>query len=287
MSPLIFFAWAASVAYGLEAIMGKLASRHLMRDPLLFNFYWALFILILTSPIAFWYGVSIPTHWSALLAASIFYALGGIFYIFALYRLDASVIAPLFSFRTAIAVLFGALILGEVLTGFQYAMVAVIFIFGMFVGIDERFSIRSFFTPGVGILLLSVFALVFMGVFIKISVLEIGFWNTTFWMALLGQMWLLLTTPFFKAKHRELTGKQFGVVFLIAAIGTVATIAANAAYAINVSIASTIISVPLSMFMAVLLAYFSPRLLEKHTAKVYAIRLFSAAIMFVAALQLA
>jgi len=116
MIPLVFFAWAASIAYGLEAIMGKFASKHVMPDPLLFNFYWALFILILTSPIALWYGISIPTHWPALFAASIFYALGGVFYILALYRLDASVIAPLFSFRIAIAVLFGALILGEVLT---------------------------------------------------------------------------------------------------------------------------------------------------------------------------
>src|SRR3989344_6815314 len=104
---LPFFAWTASVAYGVEAITGKLASRHVMPDPLLFNFYWALFILILTSPIALWYGISIPAHWLALLAASGFYALGGTFYILALYRLDASVIAPLFSFRTAIAVLFG------------------------------------------------------------------------------------------------------------------------------------------------------------------------------------
>ena len=283
---LPFFAWTASVAYGVEAITGKLASRHVMPDPLLFNFYWALFILILTSPIALWYGISIPAHWLALLAASVFYALGGTFYILALYRLDASVIAPLFSFRTAIAVLFGALILGEVLTGFQYAMVAIIFIFGLFVGIDERFSIRSFFTPGVGLLLLCVCALVFMGIFIKISVAEIGFWNTTFWMAFLGQIWLLLTIPFFKTKHRELKRGQFGVVFLIAAIGTVGTIAANAAYALNVSIASTIISVPLSMFMAAFLAYFWPHLLEKHSPKVYAIRLVSAAIMFVAVLQL-
>ena len=286
MIPLVFFAWAASIAYGLEAIMGKFASKHVMPDPLLFNFYWALFILILTSPIALWYGISIPTHWPALFAASIFYALGGVFYILALYRLDASVIAPLFSFRIAIAVLFGALILGEVLTGFQYAMVAIIFIFGLFVGMDERFSIRSFFTPGVGLLLLCVCALVFMGIFIKISVAEIGFWNTTFWMAFLGQIWLLLTIPFFKTKHRELTKKQFGLVFLIAAMGTIATIAANAAYAINVSIASTIISVPISMFIAICLAYFFPRLLERHTAKVYTVRIISAIIMFIAALQL-
>lgn len=283
---LPFFAWTASIVYGFEAIIAKLASRHLIPDPLLFNFYWALFILILTTPVAFWYGVSIPAYWSSLLAASVFYALGGVFYILALYRLDASVIAPLFSFRTAIAVLFGALMLGEVLSVYQYAMVAVIFIFGMFVGIDERFIIRSFFTPGIGILFASVFALVFMGVFIKISVAEIGFWNTTFWMALLGQMWLLFTIPFFKTKHRELTGKQFGIVFLIALAGTIATIAANAAYALSVSIASTIISVPVSMFIAIGLAYFYPHLLERHSLKVYAIRVVSAAIMFVAALQL-
>lgn len=286
MTPLFFFAWTASIMYAVEALIAKFTSKHTITDPLFFNFYWALFIFSLSTPFALWYGISIPLHWTALLAASLSYALGGVFYILALYRLDASVIAPLFSFRTAVAVLLSAFFLGEILTWHQYLFIAVIFVSGMFVGIDERMSLRSFFSPGVALVLLAVLALVFMGIFVKISVAQIGFWNTTFWMALFGQVWLLFTIPFFKVRHRHVTRKQFGIILAIAVAGTIATVAANAAYALSVSIASAIISVPVSMFVAIALSYLYPHLLETHSTKVYVIRIGSAIIMFIAALQL-
>ena len=54
----------------------------------------------------------------------------------------------------------------------------------------------------------------------------------------------------------------------------------------NISISMTIISLPVSMLFAILFSVFAPKLLEKHTMKVYAIRLIAAGIMVAAALGL-
>ncbi len=72
----------------------------------------------------------------------------------------------------------------------------------------------------------------------------------------------------------------------MAAAGTLGTIAVNKAYQTNISITSVIISVPLSMIAAYVLSIFAPRLLEKHTQKVYLVRFAAAALMIVGAIQL-
>jgi ABC-type Na+ efflux pump permease subunit len=68
--------------------------------------------------------------------------------------------------------------------------------------------------------------------------------------------------------------------------GTTGMLAANAAYAGNVGIASTVISLPFSMVIAFALSIFVPKLLEKHTMKIYAIRFSAAAVMIFSALKL-
>src|SRR3989344_1579835 len=161
-----FFAWLASLMYGLEAITGKLTSKHVIQNPYLFNFFWAFFILILTIPVALINGVTVPAHWGYIIIASFFYALSGVLYVLALYKLDVSVIAPLFSFRTAMAVILGALFLGEVLLTRQYVLIGIIFVFGIFVSIDEKSALRSFFTRGTAIALFAMLALVLMAIFI-------------------------------------------------------------------------------------------------------------------------
>ena len=64
------------------------------------------------------------------------------------------------------------------------------------------------------------------------------------------------------------------------------TLAANKAYAVNVSISSVITALPISMIMVFVLSIFAPKLLEKHPVKVYAVRFAAAAVMFLASLGL-
>ncbi|MDO8601216.1 MAG: EamA family transporter [bacterium] len=283
---VFIFAWIASIMFGLEAISGKLTSRHAIKNPWLLNFFWLLFILVLTVPVALWGGARLPTHWTNIIFASFFYALGSALYVLALYKVDVSVIAPLYSFRTVVAVILGTIILGEILTTKQYLLIAIIVIFGIFTSIDERFHVKSFFNRGIVIVLCATVTSAIMAVFIKMAVVDTNFWDTTLWMALLGQIWLLPTILLFKKDLLTATKKQYLIVLAVAAVGVIGTLASNKAYSINVGIASAIIALPISMIIAFLFSSFAPTLLEKHPLKIYAIRFVSAAIMIVAALNL-
>ena len=283
---IYFFAWIASIMYGLEGLLAKVMSRHSISNPWLLNFAWQFFILVGTTILALWLGAGMPAHWMYIIFASLAYALASIFNTLAIYKLDISVLAPLFSFRTVLAVLAGALFLGEVLTFYQYILILIIFIFGMFVSFDEQFTLKSFFNRKISFALLSMVFLVALAVFIKKAVAATNFWDTSFWVALLGQIWMCATIPLFKNDLPRVTAKQYGTIVIIALMGVVGTLAANAAYSKNVSIAATIISLPLSMIGAFLASRFAPDLLEKHTLKVYATRFIAAAVMIVAALNL-
>jgi drug/metabolite transporter (DMT)-like permease len=281
-----FFAWIASILYGLEALLAKIVSKHSMANPWLFNFVWHFFILVGTAILALWFGVGIPSHWEYIVLASLSYVLAGTFYVLALYELDISVLSPLFSIRTALAVLAGAIFLGEILTPVQYILIFVIFVGGIFVSLDEKFSLKSFFNKKVGLVILSIIFLVALAVFVKKAVAATNFWDTSLWITLLGQAWLIATIPLFRKDLLKITAKQYGAVITIGTVGTLGTLAANAAYAKNVSIAAVIISLPLSMIVAFLASRLAPNLLEHHSLKIYAVRFVAATVMIVAALNL-
>lgn len=286
LSSFYVLAWIASVLYGAEAILAKLISRHAIRDPWRFGFFWSLAMLICTIPIALYFGAGMPSAWTYILLGSVCYALANAFYIISLSKLDVSVFIPLFSFRTAMAVVAGALLLGEVMTGAQYFWLAAIFIFGFFVTVDERFSIRSFFNIGVAVAFLDMLMLVFLAICIQKSTVVNGFWDTTLWIALIGQVWSFGMIAFFKKGMPRTTARQYGATFLVAFVGAIGGLFANAAYAENLSISSAIIALPLSAIIAVLCSFIWPGLLEKHTLKVYLIRFTATAVMTYAALQL-
>jgi drug/metabolite transporter (DMT)-like permease len=280
------YAWTASSLYGAEGIIGKLISRYSISDPLLFNFIWSAFTFFLMLPVAYYYGAGVPSHWNALVWGSLFSAIGSVTYVIALYKLDVSILGPLFSFRVAIAALLGAIFLSEILTWYQYFFIVVIFVCGLFVSMDERMSVRSFFTTASAIALMSMIALAMTAVFTKIAVVESGFWTTAIWISGLHLLFSAATIPFFKLSYKRIKKKEYSMIILISGVDVVANVAAVKAYSISVSIATAIISIPFSMIAAIILAFFMPKLLERHTPRVYAIRIASAAIMFIAALQL-
>jgi len=280
------FAWAASFMFGVEAVTGKLTSKHSIQNPWLFNFFWALFIVLFTIPIALLSGAGIPKQWTSIIIASVFYATTTTLYVIALYKLDVSIIGSLYNFRTVITVVLGAIFLGEVLSVHQYILIGLIFVFGMFITIDERFTIKSFFKRGTAIALIGISFSALMAIFIKRAVAEAGYWDTTLWMGILSQIWLLPTIFLFKKDILSSKPKQYLVTAATAVAGVVGTLAMNKAYSMNVSISSAIISLPFSLIIAFLFSVFAPELLEKHTLKVYAVRFISAAVMIVAALNL-
>jgi len=240
----------------------------------------------LIAPLALYYGAGLPAHWGNILLGVVFYLAAGVCFTLALFRLDVSVLTPFFSVRTAFAVLLGVGVLHEVLHGYQYALIAVILVCGVVVSLDERLSIKSFFSKGVLFAFLLMLSLPLEGLFIKRAIAETGYWETALWMSVVGQSALLLTAPLFAKELPRVRPKQYGAALLISAAGVVGTLGANKAYAENVGITSAILSLPLSLIFVIIFSIFKSDLLEKHNRKVYAIRFAAAAVMILAALKL-
>ena len=282
----IFFAWLASFVYGLEVVVTKMVSRHLISNQWLFNFFWLLWILIFTIPLALTAGASWPTSWWSILAAGTFYALGSLFYILALYQIDVSVIAPLYNIRTLFSVVLGVLWLKESLSPLQLFLIGVMIFSSVVVTYEEKFSGRSFLNIGILTTVVGTIFSALMGVFIKLSVAENDYWTVTLFMPIISQLILLVTLPKFAKDLRKVSVKNHLAIIFIALFGLVGTLSANKAFAGNVSLTTVILSLPFSMILTFILSQALPDLLEKHSLKVYAVRFSSAAIMIASAVKL-
>jgi len=160
----LFFAWLASFIYGLEVVIGKLTSKYTISNPWLLNFVWSLLIIILIIPFALAHHVAAPTLTLNLFWAGFYYALANIFYIISLKLMDVTALGPLFNFRSVFSVLLGVLILGEKINSYQTILIAVIFIAGILVSMDEKLSLKSFFRPAILAVMVFLVSLSLMGI---------------------------------------------------------------------------------------------------------------------------
>jgi drug/metabolite transporter (DMT)-like permease len=286
MNSYLVFAWVASVLLGVESILAKLTSKYSIKNPWLFNFVWNFIILLYTLVIALFYHIGWPREWGNIIIAGLFYALSGVFYTWALYLLDVSVLAPLFNFRTVFSVLLGVWLLGQLLTTQQYVLIGITFVAGFFVSFDEHFKLRSFFRMPILIAMVAMAVIAAYGIYINKAIADNGYWTTVIWTYVLAQVLMAFTWPKFGRDIGKITKKQIGALAVLSIAGTAGMLAANQSYTGNVGIASTIISLPVSMVLAFLFAVFAPTLLEKHTMKTYAIRFIAAGVMLAAAIKL-
>ncbi len=282
----ILAAWIASVSFGLVSITAKLTSKYQISNPWVFTFLWHLFTLVLTIPISIVNGAYIPNAWINIAAAGIFYTLFEIFYVLSIQRLDVSAMIPLFNLRTVIGAVLSAFILKEFYTMPEYALMGLIVIAGLFVTMDEKFSLRSFFTKKIFFMIMTVTFLAIYSIFVNKAVNEFGLWTASVWMYGVGQIFLLPTILFFYKELPKLQFTHVSSLFLMAIFGTIGFLTENLALSGNITLSTIISSLPLSMILAFLFSVFAPKLLEKHTLKVYAIRFAAAAVMIGATLKL-
>lgn len=282
----LIFAWTAAILYGLVNVIGKLTSKYAVENVWLFNFLYGLCSLLFTLPIVFANHVGIPNAWGNLSLAVLFNILFSFCYTIAIFSMDLSVMGPLFNFRTVFALLLGVLMLHETLSVTQSVLIGLIFLAGIFVSMDERLSIKSFFKKStLNVLLMSLF-LALSSIYINKSVAEIGYWETTLFVPLLSQLAFLTTIPFFWKELPKINEKQIGGVAAMALCLALGNFASIKAYASNVSISTAIEALPISMFIVFFLSRVKPDLLEKHSGKIYAIRFTAAFVMIIAALRL-
>lgn len=280
------YAWMATFIYGVETIIIKLSSKYAIKNPWLFNFLWNVLFVVFMIPIYATQHIEVPTKWPTLIITAMLSAICCVLFMIATYRLDVSVLSPLYNVRTGLSVLFAALLLGEIMNPMQIFLVGVIIVMGFLVTIDEKTTVKSFFRRDILIAMIFMVLLALYTVFLKKTILELGYWNATVWVAVLNLIFLIPTYPKFASDVKTLTLKQLIPVVIVTATSTVAYLISNKAYETNVGITSVIMTFPASMIIAFVLAVIWPKLMERHTMKVYAMRFAATAVMFVCSMQL-
>lgn len=284
--PFYVYAWIGAVVSGLFVITAKLTSKHAIANPWLFNFLLITITLLFTIPVAIYNHAVLPNSWIPIILAAIFSTLFNIFFIFSNYNLDVSTFMPLFNFQVVFVVLIGSVFFNEKFTLIRLIFVFIIFVAGIFSTLDEKFNMKSFFKRTIAIGLLAALFLAIYKTFIKLTLVNNSLWTTNLWVSVLNFIMLAPTIFLFKKDLKKLDFNHILPVGLMGVFWTASGFFANAAYKTNLSISSLIMNVPFSMVFAFLFSVFAPKLLEKHTLKIYAIRFVSTAIMIYSAVQL-
>ncbi len=282
----IVFAWLTTIVYGLGGVVGKIATKHHIENPWLYNALWVLLTVLYIAPLAMFNNVGLPQDWGSMVWLGIANAVSGIMFVLAFYAVDLTVLAPLSNIRTPFVALLGVLWFGEQLSFLQWALIGAVFVAGMVIHIDERMSIRSFWTKGMGLVLLWIPTSVWFNTMVKRASQSNGYWEVALWSNILALLLILPTVPLF---YRDLSKIHFSRYYTSAfsiVLWTAGLLFSVKALGENVSITMAIMSLPLSMVFTMALSVFWPKLLEKHTLKVYAIRFVAASVMFAAALGL-
>lgn len=277
--PYYVFAWIASFSAGIYVVIMKLTSKYSIKNPWFFNFLWAIAVVLFTGIPALLKGAGLPQDWLPVILASLFSALFHLFFILSVSLLDVSTLSPLFNFRSVFAVLLGVLFLGEYFSTLQWLIIGAIVIAGVLATIDENFSLKSFFKPAIAVGLMTMLFLAVSNAFTKQAMINNELWTTNFWIALLKLVVIIPTIPLFYKDFSKIKINQIVSIGSLAVFSTIANVTSSIGYRTNVGVSSLIMAVPFSMIMVFILSFFAPRLLEKHSLKVYALRFIAAIIM--------
>lgn len=282
----IFFAWLTTLTYGLGSVVGKIATKHQITNPWVYNFLFFLLTAACVVPFAIAGGVGWPQDWNSMLWLSLANAVSGTAFVLAFYAIDLSILSPLSNLRTPLMALSGVLLLGESLTILQWVLIGIIFIAGGFINLDERMNIRSVLNKKIALGFLWILCSVWFNSMIKYASVNNGFWEVSLWSTVIATVLVLPTAPLFYRDMIRTPIKQYYGLAISTILFTAGLVFSVKALGENVSISMAIISLPLSMLITMALSVFAPKVLEKHTLKVYAVRFICAVVMFAAALGL-
>lgn len=281
-----FFAWLSLITWSISNLFEKFTSKYLIKNPWLFNFTYNIFSLFIILLLALYYGAGKVGDWQSIILASMFWALGNIFFFLVINLVDISVLSPAFSLKAVFALFLGFLLLGEKITGYQGVLILIIIISGLFVCYDEKLKLKSFFTKPMLFVLGEMITLALSNLFMNKTVALNGYWSSVLWIQILTTLFLIPTLPLFWKEFGIIKKPQILSLVFLSVLSTIGLLTSIKAYASNIGLSSVIMAIPMSMVLVIILSFFAPNLLEKHPTKVYAIRITAAVIMFLAAISL-
>lgn len=282
----ILLAWLASISSGIEPVILKASSKNLIKSPWLFNVFWIGAALPLIIPFALLRGGGLPVSWGPFLLLGISHALFLTLYTSALYKIDASTMAPLFSLRTIFALLLSVWVLHEQFTVLKLVLIGIILLASPLASYDEHLRFKAFNNRYTFLAVFSMAALALAGYFTNQAYQQNGAATTILWQDACTLLFLLPTLAFVKWNNEKWSVRKFMPFAFLALMGFTYTATTTVAYGRAYGIATVIVSLPLSMIFVYFAAKKWPDMLEKHPGKVYAMRFSGAAIMVGCAIAL-
>ena len=282
----VIYAWASSITYGLGSIIGKLATKYHISNPWLYNIVWAILTLIFIVPFAIIKHIGFPQEWTTIIWLGLASAVSSITFTLAFYAVDLSILSPLSNMRAPITALFGVLLFHELLSLIQWSLIGLLFFAGLFIHVDEYMSLKTFWTKATLLAFIWILTSVWFNSMIKVASVHNSYWEVSLWSSLITVLFLIPTIPLFIKDIKKTPIKNYSGIALCTVLYTAGLLFSIKALAVNVSISMAIISVPLTLILTMLLSFVAPKLLEKHSLKIYLIRLTATTIMFGAALGL-
>lgn len=228
----------------------------------------------------------VSARWSSVLLMAFSSAAFFSLYTIALFRMDVSAMAPLFSFRVIFAFFLGVVFLNESISLISLSLVAIIVIFSPLATYNPTLRLKALFTFPVLLAVAGMFFLALLGYYTTVSSRTNGYATTVLWADLVTCFVLLPTIALADRNELKINVKKLKLMALIGFTSFIYTAAAAEAYRRNLALSSVIISLPLSMILAVTLSKRLPQLKEDHSKHVYKLRFLGAGIMIAAGLVL-
>ena len=265
----------AAVLFACNGLISKYSSKHALRDPVALMIYFLLTNFILALALLPFVSLSVPPLdvLRALIGAGLTYLVG--FYLFyqAIAKVDATSFAPIFQLQAVVVLVLAYLFLGERFLPINYFWSALVIFGAALVTLDESMSLKSFFKLEIGLLILMQFFHGTTGVLMAYAVKQLPMLEALVWEFLFmgGATGLILLI-----KRPELVYpvKKVWPIILAGVLNFIGAIFLLTAFVSNVTL-STVIALtqaPIIFVATWVMGRINPKLLERHSKKVYLVR---------------
>lgn len=273
MQPYIIFSLLAALSFALANLILKFSSKHQLNNPWVLQFYSALTLIpfLLIIPVIF--PVVFPqVGWQYIFLYALVFFIGNIFFIKAIYHLDASSFAPLFQLQSALIAVLAYFFLGERFPAQNYYLIFIMLIGSALVTLDERLQWKSFFQLAVGFILLQQFFHALSNLFAGFGLKNMNSFTFIFWGDLTAIFLTISVIPLIiGSKNLKTSFVKLKPLFYAGFFSTVGATSLFTAFQSNLTISSalSLLTAPIVLVLSVILAFWKPNLLEHHSLKVY------------------
>lgn len=277
MPSYVVFSLIAATGFAVAGIVNKLASKYAITErwSLLFWYYFTFIPFALLIPLTV--SIVVPATiglWLLIFGYSVCFLLGNICFFTAVFKTDASVFSPFFQLQAAFLALLAFIFLDERFPVSNYLWMGVILVGAVLVAIDERMSLKSFFSKAILLILAMQFFHAGSNLFAGLVLRFTDFWNLTWWSTVVSTILVVLFISAVNGLRVRVSIKQLRPMFMVNALSFVAALSLFRAFQENVTISGvlSLLTGPITFLIVVALSRRKPEFLEHHSAKVYAIR---------------